>query len=679
MKQWQKTMLIFCSLLGMVISFTYHIRNTYIFLDEIIVPVHVNIEIDKAYLHNVSILAGFVTGEDTLFPLSAEGSNEIRTVILHSEIYRDRSQGFSLINALFLCVPIKTAQKTLDAIGGISIFIGKKLFYFAHSDVINLEGNDQSDYVLYKLPGLEYKKSVTAALLRLPPFINWYGDLNLAVKAAGAFFIYPGRFIITWCFFICFFVLCRPAIEKIYSFMRKQKTIPELVLFVLIVLIGFVLRLNGYDRYSLWNDELYSAGQGSNPGLPFMNTFEDPGNPPFYFIMLRLWFMLFGWTEQSGRLFSVLTGCAAIITLYILVKHFVNKKAAFLAALYMALSAPLIGLSQNMRGYILQVFLVSIVVFRFLVIMQKRELDFINLVWYIIPSVLLVNTHYFGSLFVFVNFLFYFFYSAGTKTFTWKKTILFFTGNLLIAFSLLPFFVHTALQRALLDSGFNPDILKPGLMLICIAAFIPLLGILYMYMRRTVFQRTLSHAHNCFLDYAFFSTSVLYLIAFAISLYRPILIPMYLVILYPLLFAVVAIIFINVITRSSKLIGGLCICFAFSWIVAGYSGERSVAMNTRNVYHESLAFISRDADAHPQQRSVSIEFIDETDVAGFYGYRRLPLYVYGDSYDVLYINALFANAEQGIYSNIASLGISPENVLRIHIDNSFCVFKVYSP
>ena len=674
MKSWQKTILIICCLLGMGISFMYHLSLNMGNINETRAPVHVNIEIDKAYMSSVSIIA-FLDNLERLFPLPAEGGNEIRTVILYSAIQENNYT--PLIRALFLRIPKETAQETLNAIHGISIFIGNKMFYFSRSDVVNLQGREQNGYVLYELPSLEYKKSVVATWLNKDSWINWYGDFNLAVKAILAFVTQPGEYIITWGFLICFLILCWSNIENIYSILRKkERPWVELLLLGLIVLAGLILRLNGYVRYSSWWDELYSACQASNPNLPFINTFGDPGNPPLYFILLRFWFMLFGWTEQSGRFFSVLIGSAAIITLYIMVKRFSNKKAAFLAALYMAISTYFIGFSQEMRAYILEVFLVSIVTFRFIII-QGRELNLKNLIWYIIPSIMLVNTHYFGSLFIFANFLFYMVYSIHTKTFIWKKAAIFFMGNIIIAASLLPYFIHTAFNKALLDTNFNIWIQKPGLMLICIAISIPLLGALYIYLRKTVYHKIVFGAHCHFLYYAIFVMASVFLIAFGISLYRPILIIKYLIILYPLLIYVIAIVIMNIFTNSSKIIGGLCIVFAFAWIVSGYEG---IYGGGKNVYKESQSYITRDAEAHWQKDTDMKIFIKKYYNIGlevYYNYKKLPLYLPGDNYDILYINPSDRDEEE-LYSEITKLGIARDRILRIHVNNTQSVFKIYT-
>jgi hypothetical protein len=664
MKQWQKTGLIICCILGMVISFVYHFRQDTDALGVIKAPVHVNIEIDKDYMRSVSIIATLNPG-DTLFNVSAEETgNAIRQVILYQEIIQGDEPPF--IYALYLRIPKEIAHETLNAIDGVSVFIGNKLFYFSNSDVNSLQGEEQGDYLLYRLPGLEYKKSL------MGDWINWYGDLNLAVILFFSLFIHPAKFIITWCFLFCLIFLCRSDIANIYAAFRKQKGIlPELLPLALVVLAGFVLRLNGYDRYSSWYDEVYSATIASNPHYPFMNTFGDPGNPPFYFILLRFWFMIFGWTEQSGRLLSVVLGSAAIVPLYILVRKFADKKTAILAAVSMAASNYLIGYSQEMRAYILMVFLASIITLVFLNYVRKREPDFINLIWYVILSVLLVNTHYYGSLLVFVNFVFFVTYSIQTKTFSWRKTVLFFSGNVIVALSLLPFFIHTALRQAMLSQDFNSWIEKPGLALTCIAILIPFLIILYVYLRKTVFVKMIAEPSRHLLDYSVFVTSLLYLTAFLISQYRSILLLRYLVILFPLMATVIAIIIINVFASGSKIAGCICAIFAFAWITGGYEAKQG---GGSDIYQEAQSYIFHDVKAHPQNKSADLGLFPQAGI--IYGYQPIPPYVPGDAYDTLYINPFHWNEEE-MYSRLAELSINNEKVLRIHIDKSQCVFKIY--
>jgi len=670
MKTWHKTILAICCFLGMGLSFVYHFRQDLGVAGEIKAPVHVNIEIDKAYMSHVSVVAAINIG-NTVFHLAQETSNAIRSAILYKEI-RIENQRIPFINALFLRIPRESAHEVLHSIDGISVFIGNKMFYFSRSDLANLQGREQDGCMLYYLPGLEYKKSVILAKIIGMSWINWHGDFNLAVKLAAAFFFNIKKFIITWCFLICFLVICRSGIGNIYCAMKKK---PFLELFVLglIVLAGFILRFNGYVRYSSWLDEIHTASISANPAHPFLTTFGDAGNPPFYFILLRLWFMVFGWTEQSGRFLSVILGSAAIVSLYFLVKLIANKKAACLAALYMAVNTYLIGFSQEIRSYILMAFLVSIAVYWFILIIQERELSFIKLIWYVILSVLLVNTHYYGVLFVMANFLFFLFYSVRTKTFVWKKIILFFAGNIIIALSLLPFFINTALQHALLNSGFNSWISKPGFELNLMAVLIFLSVLVYIYLRRTFSLKILSAQQCHYFDYVVFVTAVVYLTAFGISQYRPILVTRYLIILLPLLISVIAIIIINIFANSSKLIGSLCIIFAFLWIVNGYEGNPG---GRTDIYHEGQAYINSDAEANPQNKSAQLfDFYPEA--GNFYGYKHLPVFVPGDTYDAVYFNSLLYLRHGEMYLEAAKYGISADRILRIHANENRCIFKIF--
>ncbi|MCL1813837.1 MAG: glycosyltransferase family 39 protein [Treponema sp.] len=668
MKQRQKIILIICCLVGMGLSFLFHLSLNFYDKDEILATVYVNIEIDKAYSHSVSIIAT-KNGDNFLFPFSTDAGNTMPSIILYNEIKPNNKHTF--IDALFLRMPKETAHETLNAIDGISIFIVNKLFYFSHFDVVNMSGKEQNGYILYELHGLEYKKSAIAAWLKMPKWINWYGDLNITVKIALLFLSHPGEFILTWGFFICFLILCWANFKIIYSALKRRKFLPEFLLLSLIIIAGFILRFNGYVRYSSCADEIASATT-SNPSRPFLSTFEDPGNPPLYYILLRLWFIIFGWTDKSGHLFSVILGTAAIVSLFILVKRFADKKTAFLAAAYMATSTYLIGFSQEMRSYILVVFLVSIVAYRFMVILQRQELNFTNLIWYIIPSVLLANTHYYGSLFIFVNFLFFVGYSIRTKIFTRKNIIIFFSVNVIIALSLLPFFISTALQQALLSPGFNTWIGKPGYKLKCIAMSIPLLGMLYIYLRKTIFSKVLPDFCTCFLDYIVFVSSFVYHAAFGISLYRPILVMTYLIILLPLLIGFIGTVLTTAFTHSAKLIGGLCIAFAFAWIFGGDDTKHHGG--NIDVYQEAQAYISHDAESHPEVSGASLPFW--VDGASFYGYKNLPLYTSDDTYNVLYINPIHGS-ESEMHSIIVGLGIDPEKILRIRVNDSRSVYKIY--
>jgi hypothetical protein len=658
----------------MGVPFVYHLFKDPDIVGEIKAPVHVNIEIDKNFMDMVAVIATLNPG-DTLHQLSptADVSSIMQPVVLYSEIKTEAEVPF--VHALSLRIPRESAAEVLDAIDGISVFIGNKTFYYAHSQVIGLPGREQGGYLLYKLPGLEYKKSLIGT------WINWYGDFNLAVKMAMTFFVYPAKFFITWLFLVCLLIICRSEIVNIYGVFRKKHVLLlELLPLGLVVLAGFMLRFNGYIRYSSWFDELYAACTASNPGRPFLSTFGDPGNPPLYFILLRFWFMIFGWTEQSGRLFSVLLGSAAIISLYVMVKRFTNRKTALLAAVFMAANTYLIGYSQEIRGYILEVLLVPAAGLSFLTFNHKNERTITNLVWYIIPSILLVNTHYYGSLFVLANFIFYMLYSIITKTVNRKKTILFMLGNVIIVLSLLPFFVHTALRRALLDQNFNTWLLNSDFSWKHVLLFIFTILIPLIFIRRTVLQKIMPGRYCQLFDYTIFVTVMIFISACGVSLYRPILFSRYFVILVPFLLTASALAAAGILEKCrSNIIAGLCVIGVYVCIVTGYETKPGGGIGT---HFESHVYISRDVESHPENKCAEYQTEDRSlnyaEVPGFYEhtYTQLPLYVHGGGHDMLYINPERWTEEE-THAAMAALDLNPEKILRIRVNKSVSVFKIY--
>jgi hypothetical protein len=669
---------------GIGVSVAYHTRTTLSLLVNLKAPVNINIEVNKNYARFMSIMALLTSGE-TVFQLSptTEYSETMKTIILHTDVGTGSISRY--IYDVFLRLPQEHAVEILTAIDGISIFIGNKFFYFSGADILALKGIEQDGYTLYRLPNLQYKKSVMAR------WINWYGDFNFILQASMAFFVYPARYFMTWFFVLCLFFLYQSGLQSQIAAAYKKNRLTEIFILAAIALIGFLLRINGYVQNSAWYDELYSAGLASNPHQAFLNTMGDPGNPPLYFICLRLWFMLFGWSEQSGRMLSVLIGTAAIISMYVVTVSFSGKKAGFLAALLMATNTYLIDVSQQMRGYILEVFLISIVALRFLVFIRCQTIK--NMVWYIIPCILIVNTHYYGVFAVIANFLFFLCSALRRKNFSWRNIVSFLLGNIITALSLLPFFVYTAFSKALFDKSFNTWIPKPGMVFMLLAALVPIVVFVYFHVRKNIFFSTNSTENKYHLiDYAVFSAGMIFMVAFIISLVRPMLVEKYLVICVPFLLVIPSVFLTSVPVKFAMPVGGI---FIYSIMLTGYeanlwSGE----------YKESQAYIIRDANAHTEKHNLELFYLDHdkegvpmiqheytdfekryllrySNYADFYEYNQLPYYTPGAQYDVLYVNPLGFDSESDMYKQMAIYGIDDKNTVKIRVNAKRTILKKY--
>ena len=83
--------------------------------------------------------------------------------------------------------------------------------------------------------------------------------------------------------------------------------------------LGLLLRIYNYNSFGFWWDELYSVGIVGNPDGDFSSVFLDPGNPPFYNFLLKIWLHIFGYTPESARSLSVLLDTSHV-DMYILSK-----------------------------------------------------------------------------------------------------------------------------------------------------------------------------------------------------------------------------------------------------------------------------------------------------------------------------------------------------------------------
>jgi 4-amino-4-deoxy-L-arabinose transferase-like glycosyltransferase len=398
-----------------------------------------------------------------------------------------------------------------------------------------------------------------------------------------------------------------------------------------------------------------------------MNTFTDPGNPPFYFILLKIWFTVFGWSEQAGRFLSVLIGTMAIPITYFTVRYISGKKPAFLAALFMASSTYLIGYSQEMRAYVLEIVLALLVMLVFLRLLDTQNA--ICLILYTLLSILMVNTHYYGVLLISGNFIFFIIYKLYNKIYVWKNTFFFFIGNVIIAFSLLPYFLYTALNKALLNQGFNTQIAELNLEFF-IALFSIILFLFGYYLLRTHFCRKEDNKKYLLCDYTIVVSCLIFIQAFVFSLFRPIISWKYFTICLPLLMIFIAVIASRFWSMQKlRFVGAI---LAFSFLVYISENEKG---GSYDVYKANQEFVTADIKAH--QDYDAAEITNPLYIA-FYKLPAIPIYSpkfdISKNIDIIYINPLYQK-EHETYRTLQNNGLSSTNVLKFVANSDRTIFK----
>ena len=154
-----------------------------------------------------------------------------------------------------------------------------------------------------------YKLNTTSEILNLYKspytFLGWL-----------YYFLSP-PFLLLWLMCVWTFIALKPKHPKGKI---PARTYQELGVLVLLLLLALILRLYHYDSFGLWSDELYSVGVVGYPDGDFSSVFNDPGNPPFYNFLLKLWLHCFGYTSAAARGLSVVIGTMGVVGIYLLLR-----------------------------------------------------------------------------------------------------------------------------------------------------------------------------------------------------------------------------------------------------------------------------------------------------------------------------------------------------------------------
>ena len=335
------------------------------------------------------------------------------------------------------------SEKHKNKIKSVVLYNDTKINYF--KDFSNFEKsqekfcnkNNCTTYNKYKFSKeINYNKNSN--------IINFHSKTKIISSFFDTFFSFNIYFYPIYIFVLIAFIYYKKY-EKEIKLSKKTFVIPSLIF-----LLAIFLRLDDITTYTPWGDECYSI-LISNPSLPFLNIFNDPGNPPFYYFILRLYMLLFKESYVGFRIISVLFSIGGGVFLYLFLRKNYCQKSANIAIFLYAINSSLIYFSQEIRCYCLQTF-ISILIFIYIFkIIKKCNLK--NLIIFGILTSLAINTHYYQILFAISNFIFLNWHFIKEKEYyNLKKIIIVYFVSFL---SFLPFYLITGHNKALLDTSFN--------------------------------------------------------------------------------------------------------------------------------------------------------------------------------------------------------------------------------
>ncbi len=418
----------------------------------------------------------------------------------------------------------------------IVIFNDLKMFYF--NDFSEFKKGEENlcfqneciNYTTYDVPNyVKYNQNSNS--------FNFKTNLHLLSTALLSLFQFNLSFVIPYILLfitIIYFINSKDGI--------KLFKINGYVVFALLFVIGILLRYDGLFNYLPWEDEYWSV-EFANPDKPFLNTFLDPGNPPFFYIILRLWITLFGISDISIRILPFTIGIFSIFSVWFVLYKNIDLKTANTGAFLSVFNLSLIYYSNEVRSYILQIALVPFITyFLFKILKEEKTKDCII---YAILTAVICNTHYYGILFVFFNYIY------GIVYFIFKKKkkfpLKFILTGVVAAVTFLPYFLYTSYSKAMMNATFNawiPDINFEQIKKCVLYLFG---GILSFILSLVFFVQTLkkpSSKEKELLIYLFLAIFAVLFQAITVSyILRPIFVEKYLTFLIPLFIMYLSILF----------------------------------------------------------------------------------------------------------------------------------------
>lgn len=180
----------------------------------------------------------------------------------------------------------------------------------------------------------------------------------------------------------------------------------NIIFIIIILLVGLLFRIWNIDKpEGLWNDEYLGWYIASKPLFyPFFEALFKNCHMPLYYLVLKIWMLVFTDNDLSLRLSSLVCGMFSCVAMYFAGKEFKDEKLGLICMAYSAISSLLIYFSQEVRMYQL-VFCLSALLLYFTIKVFKEQ-NILNYTLWGLVSLLIIFTHTLGIIFVIFSTVF---------------------------------------------------------------------------------------------------------------------------------------------------------------------------------------------------------------------------------------------------------------------------------
>jgi 4-amino-4-deoxy-L-arabinose transferase-like glycosyltransferase len=192
-----------------------------------------------------------------------------------------------------------------------------------------------------------------------------------------------------------------------------------------IILVGFFLRCYDLNGEALWTDEMVTLihlrQEGTGSLVDSVVYYELM--PPGYFLFMDIWRDVFGESEFSLRMVSVLFDVLSILLIYLIGAKLFGRKVGLLSAILLATSMLQIVYAQEARPYAMFGALVLLSTYLFLLLIDPEKAKWRKLLFfgYILVNTIAIYVNYMAVFVWGIHLLGFYFFYPERKRILWMQ------------------------------------------------------------------------------------------------------------------------------------------------------------------------------------------------------------------------------------------------------------------
>jgi len=210
------------------------------------------------------------------------------------------------------------------------------------------------------------------------------------------------------------------------NILGQKKISGKLILAILLALTGFCLRLTGLTDRPIWYDEAITIFNAQSGFESIWHRFAHGSNPPFAYFFYQIWQSIFGNSQLSYEIVSVLFGSVAVVLIYKVGEILFDEEVGLIAAALLAFSSYHLFVSQQIRGYAMACLFALASIYRLFKFFQTSKRS--DLAGWLIASLLMMTTHFYTVFLFAVEILAW----RANKNKKQKSAFIYLTGGALI-------------------------------------------------------------------------------------------------------------------------------------------------------------------------------------------------------------------------------------------------------